>query len=77
MTNTLRKKIKCPSCKTENAYDFALWRKGEIGYSIYFDSSTGRIEADTEEYYEMYDNGISCQCGYESEKQSDFLVEVE
>lgn len=76
MTNTLRKKIKCPSCKTEEVGDIVIWKKGEIGYSVYFDSPTGDIEADSERHYEMYDDVISCQCGYESEKQSDFIVEV-
>ena len=73
----MKKKLKCPKCGTEDEGDFTIWKNGEIGYSVYFDSHTGDIEADNERHYEMYNEVISCQCGYESEKQSDFLVEVE
>ena len=70
----MTKKMRCPKCETEDEGDFTVWKKGDVGYTVYFDGTT--IEADEESYYELYMDVISCQCGYESNRQSDFMVEV-
>ena len=70
----MTKKMKCPKCGTEDEGDFTVWKKGDVGYTVYFDGTT--IEADEESYYELYMDVISCHCGYESKWQSDFMVEV-
>jgi len=70
----LTKKLKCPKCKTEDESDLTVWKKGSVGYTIYFDGMD--IEPDEACYEETYFDVISCQCGYESESQSDFIVDV-
>ena len=67
-------KMKCPKCGTEDEGDFTVWHKGTVGFGVYVDGAN--IEPDDERYHELYYEAISCQCGYESERHSDFLVEV-
>jgi|TARA_R100000781_G_C4048626_1_gene116679 hypothetical protein len=69
-----KKKLKCPKCKTEDESDLTVWMKGEVGYTVFFDGDD--IAANDESYYELHFETISCQCGYESENQSDFIVDV-
>ena len=70
----MTKKLKCPKCGIEDIDFFTVWKKGEIGYRVHFDGDD--IDGDEEAYYEMHFDVISCQCGYESESQSDFIVDV-
>ena len=70
----MTKKVKCPKCGTEDEGDFTVWKKGEVGCAIYFDGTD--IEPDEIVYDETYVDVIACQCGHESQLQSDFLVEV-
>jgi len=70
----MTKKIECPKCGAEAYDNFTVWMKGQVGYTVFFDGNN--IEADDEKCYEMGLVVISCQCGYESEDQSDFIVEV-
>ena len=70
----MTKKMKCPKCGTEDEGDFTLWHKGSIGFTVYFDGAD--IAPDEGAYHELFFEAISCQCGYESESQSDFIVEV-
>ena len=70
----MTKKLKCPKCGTEDEGDFTVWKRGSVGFTVYFDGTM--VEADDERYTELYFEAISCQCGYESESESDFLVEV-
>ena len=69
----MTKKLKCPKCGTENEGDFTVWKKGEIGSTAYFDGDD--IEADEEAHAYLHFDVISCQCGYESSSQWDFIVE--
>ena len=69
-----KKKLKCPKCGTEDEGDFTVWKKGEIGYTVHFDGTD--IDPDEMSYDETHIEVYSCQCGYESENQSDFMVEV-
>ena len=71
----MTKKMKCPKCGTEDEGDFTIWKKGDVGYTVYFDGTT--IEADEESYNELYMDVLSCQCGYESQFPDEhFLVDV-
>ena len=67
-------RMKCPKCETENEGDFTVWHRGNVGFTVYFDGTN--IEPDDERYTNLYFETISCQCGYESERHSDFLVDV-
>ncbi len=70
----MSKKLKCPKCGDEDEGNFTVWKRGSVGYTVFFDGDD--IEANDESYYELFFETISCQCGYESESQSDFLVDV-
>ena len=70
----MTKKLKCPNCGTEDEGDFTVWKKGEVGFTVYFDGTD--IEPDEMTYDETYVDVFSCQCGHESRWQSDFMVEV-
>ena len=69
-------KFQCPKCKTEKLYDLTCWKKGTVGYEVYFDGE--EIHAKDEMTYdEMYHDVFSCQCGYESDNDRDFMFPVE
>jgi len=70
----MTKKMKCPKCGTEDEGDFTIWKKGDVGYTVYFDGN--QVEADEEAYYELHMDAISCQCGHESRYPSEFVIEV-
>jgi len=70
----MTKKMKCPKCGTEDEGDFTIWKKGEVGYTVYFDGTT--VDADEETYYELYIDVIACQCGHEARYPSEFVIEV-
>tara|TARA_R100001015_G_scaffold12829_3_gene5528 strand:+ start:5801 stop:6019 length:219 start_codon:yes stop_codon:yes gene_type:complete len=70
----MSKKMKCPKCGTEDEGDFTVWKKGTVGFSVYFDGTD--VNPDDERYTDLYFDAISCQCGHESQWQSDFMVEV-
>ena len=69
-----KKKLRCPKCGTEDESDLTVWQKGTVGFSVYFDGKD--VEPDDERYTDLYFDAISCQCGYESTSQWDFIVEV-
>ncbi len=70
----MSKKMKCPKCGTEDEGDFTVWKKGSGGFSVEFNGYD--IDPDDERWTDLYFEAISCQCGYESQRESDFLVEV-
>tara|TARA_Y100000361_G_scaffold30915_1_gene25789 strand:+ start:10614 stop:10832 length:219 start_codon:yes stop_codon:yes gene_type:complete len=70
----MTKKMKCPKCETEDEGDFTVWKRGSAGFTVYFDGTN--INADDERWTDLCFDAISCQCGYESQREADFLVEV-
>ena len=70
----MTKKLKCPKCGTEDEGDLTVWKKGEVGYTVHFDGTD--IDPDEMSYDETHIEVYSCQCGYESKWQSDFIVDV-
>tara|TARA_A100001391_G_scaffold205043_2_gene203141 strand:+ start:1001 stop:1222 length:222 start_codon:yes stop_codon:yes gene_type:complete len=69
--------IQCPDCKTTSPADLTWWMRGTFGYRVIGTLSKRRLNVDehspTEE--DVGFDAVSCQCGYESTDEKDFIVE--
>tara|TARA_R100000152_G_C6727397_1_gene152501 strand:- start:184 stop:405 length:222 start_codon:yes stop_codon:yes gene_type:complete len=70
-------KIKCPDCKTTSPNDLTWWVRGTFGYTV--NGVVGRTQLDVDRDCPAHEDAgfdaVSCQCGYESIDEKDFIVE--
>ena len=70
----MKKKIKCPECGDEDG--ITMWRNGSNGYTVYYNENYDEIHYDSLDFDELSFETFSCDCGYESDDEKKFLVEV-
>ena len=69
-------KVQCPDCKTTSPDDLTWWMRGTFGYRV--TGVVSRDELNVDKDYPAHEDAgfdaVSCQCGYESSKERDFIV---